>query len=84
MELPGNNALRKWFYLFFTSVLSLANGQLEAMLHRRILSTDDEGPLDLDDTDRLENIQFFLLFDSTQEVSNTMLCFRLADTETTI
>lgn len=34
------------------------------MIHRRDLSTDFEGPLVLDDTDHLENLQFYLLFDT--------------------
>jgi len=42
---------------------SLKNGQIEVMLHRRIITTDHYGPLDLDDTDHLENVRFYLVFD---------------------
>jgi hypothetical protein len=41
---------------------SQTNGALEVMYHRRIISTDFKGPLDLDDTDHLENLQTLLLF----------------------
>jgi len=54
---------------------SLSSGELEIMLHRRSISTDGDGPLNLDDTDHLENIQFLLLFDHTS--SSTTLRHKL-------
>jgi len=37
---------------------SLSNGDLEVMIHRRVLATDLKGPLVLDDMDHLVNLGF--------------------------
>jgi len=49
---------------------SLTNGEVEIMIHRRAITTDFEGILDLDDTDHLENVQYLLIFDTIPSSAN--------------
>ena len=41
---------------------SQSNGEFEIMYHRRVISTDLDGPLNLDDQDNLQNIHTTMLF----------------------
>lgn len=41
-------------------------GTAELMLHRRVISSDRRGPLELDDTDHLQHLQTLLLYDTAK------------------
>jgi hypothetical protein len=45
-------------------------GEFEVMYHRRTLSEDGRGPLDLDDRDNLQNIRSFLAFTDSATSTN--------------
>jgi alpha-mannosidase len=49
---------------------SLNSGEIEIMAHRRVLSIDFDGPLNLDDSDYIHNMQSLLLFDTIQNSAN--------------
>jgi len=46
---------------------SLESGQFEIMIHRRDVTTDNKGPLVLDDTDHLARMKFCILFDTINQ-----------------
>lgn len=46
------------------------SGEIEIMIHRRDITTDLQGPLNLDDTDYVHNMQSLLLFDNIQNSAN--------------